>query len=220
MNDANKETNTAYEEPKKKVYVKLIIFLALITAMFIVLGAKFVSFYYKTHGIGGRYFYKGCDAEVVHQLPEGLTDEDISNAVIMDKYDNGFDHEYTTAGESDFFVETHYLLGVQNIDNKNCKVYLLSDCGHYKDSVLQSGSLVVKMIDFESRKVNGWVIICGSREAEQCMKARSGKLSPLSWPILYSAMRKQRSKRRSSLKRKKRSRRTIILTKWRNINFV
>ena len=53
MNDANKETNTAYEEPKKKVYVKLIIFLALITAMFIVLGAKFVSFYYKTHGIGG-----------------------------------------------------------------------------------------------------------------------------------------------------------------------
>lgn len=152
MNDANKETNTAYEEPKKKVYVKLIIFLALITAMFIVLGAKFVSFYYKTHGIGGRYFYKGCDAEVVHQLPEGLTDEDISNAVIMDKYDNGFDHEYTTAGESDFFVETHYLLGVQNIDNKNCKVYLLSDCGHYKDSVLQSGSLVVKMIDFEKQK--------------------------------------------------------------------
>ena len=156
MNDANKETNTAYEEPKKKVYVKLIIFLALITAMFIVLGAKFVSFYYKTHGIGGRYFYKGCDAEVVHQLPEGLTDEDISNAVIMDKYDNGFDHEYTTAGESDFFVETHYLLGVQNIDNKNCKVYLLSDCGHYKDSVLQSGSPVVKMIDFEKQK-GQWV---------------------------------------------------------------
>mgnify|MGYP007127258376 CR=1 FL=1 len=83
MNDANKETNTAYEEPKKKVYVKLIIFLALITALFIVLGAKFVTFYYKTHGIGGHYFYKGCDAEVVHQLPEGLTDEDISNAVIM-----------------------------------------------------------------------------------------------------------------------------------------
>lgn len=156
MNDANKETNTAYEEPKKKVYVKLIIFLALITAMFIVLGAKFVSFYYKTHGIGGRYFYKGCDAEVVHQLPEGLTDEDISNAVIMDKYDNGFDHEYTTDGESDFFVETHYLLGVQNIDNKNCKVYLLSDCGHYKDSVLQSVSLVVKMIDFEKQK-GQWV---------------------------------------------------------------
>ena len=44
MNDANKETNTAYEEPKKKVYVKLIIFLALITALFIVLGAKFVLF--------------------------------------------------------------------------------------------------------------------------------------------------------------------------------
>ena len=107
MNDANKETNTAYEEPKKKVYVKLIIFLALITAL---LGAKFVLFYYRTHGIGGHYFYKGCDAEVVHQLPEGLTDEDISNAVIKDEYDNGFDHEYTTAGESDFFVETHYLL--------------------------------------------------------------------------------------------------------------
>ena len=101
MNDANKETNAAYEEPKKKVYVKLIIFLALITALFIVLGAKFVTFYYKTHGIGGHYFY---------------------------------------------------LLGVQNIDDKNCKVYLLSDCGHYKDSVLQSGSLVVKMIDFEKQK--------------------------------------------------------------------
>lgn len=115
-----------------------------------------MTFYYKTHGIWGYYFYKGCDAEVVHQLPEGLTDEDISNAVIMVKYDNGFDHEYTTAGESDFFVETHYLLGVQNIDNKNCKVYLLSDCGHYKDSVLQSGSLVVKMIDFEKQK-GQWV---------------------------------------------------------------
>ena len=45
MNDANKETNTAYEEPKKKVYVKLIIFLALITALFIVLGAKFVTLF-------------------------------------------------------------------------------------------------------------------------------------------------------------------------------
>lgn len=56
MNDANKETNAAYEEPKKKVYVKLIIFLALITALFIVLGAKFVTFYYKTHGIGGTLF--------------------------------------------------------------------------------------------------------------------------------------------------------------------
>lgn len=155
MNDANKETNTAYEEPKKKVYVKLIIFLALITAMFIVLGAKFVSFYYKTHGIGGRYFYKGCDAEVVHQLPEGLTDEDISNAVIMDKYDNGFDHEYTTAGESDFFVETHYLLGVQNIDNKNCKVYILSNDGHYKGAGnMYSGGLVVRMLDFKKQDDN------------------------------------------------------------------
>lgn len=156
MNDANKETNVAYEEPKKKVHIKLLIFLALIAALVICWGLKIVTFYYKTHDIWGYYFYKGCDAEVVHQLPEGLTDEDISNAVIMDKYDNGFDHEYTTAGESDFFVETHYLLGAQNIDNKNCKVYLLSDCGHYKDSVLQSGSLVVKMIDFEKQK-GQWV---------------------------------------------------------------
>ena len=30
MNDANKETNVAYEEPKKKVHIKLLIFLALI----------------------------------------------------------------------------------------------------------------------------------------------------------------------------------------------
>ena len=54
MNDANKETNAAYEGPKKKVYVKLLVFLVLITVIVVVLGAKFVSFYYKTHGIGGR----------------------------------------------------------------------------------------------------------------------------------------------------------------------
>ena len=52
MNDANKETNAAYEGPKKKVYVKLLVFLVLITVIVVVLGAKFVSFYYKTHGIG------------------------------------------------------------------------------------------------------------------------------------------------------------------------
>lgn len=169
MNETNINTNiNANEEPKKKVYVKLLVFLVLITAIVVVLGAKFVSFYYKTHGIGGRYFYKGCDAEVVHQLPEGLTDEDISNAVIMDEYDSGFNHEYTTAGESDFFVETHYLLGVQNIDNKNCKVYLLSDYGHYKDSVLQSGGLVVKMIDFQKQK--------GQWAAEYLWEPRGGAM--------------------------------------------
>lgn len=155
MNDANKETNAAYEEPKKKVYVKLIIFLALITALFIVLGAKFVLFYYKTHGIGGHYFYKGCDAEVVHQLPEGLTDEDISNAVIKDEYDNGFDHEYADAGESDFFIETHYLLGVQSIDDETCKVYILSNDGHYKGAGnMYSGGLVVRMLDFKKQDDN------------------------------------------------------------------
>lgn len=37
MNDANKETNAAYEEPKKKVYVKLLVFLVLITAIVVVL---------------------------------------------------------------------------------------------------------------------------------------------------------------------------------------
>ena len=169
MNETNINTNiNANEEPKKKVYVKLLVFLVLITAIVVVLGAKFVSFYYKTHGIGGRYFYKGCDAEVVHQLPEGLTDEDISDAVIMDEYDSGFNHEYTTVGESDFFVETHYLLGVQNIDNKNCKVYLLSDYGHYKDSVLQSGGLVVKMIDFQKQK--------GQWTAEYLWEPRDGAM--------------------------------------------
>jgi len=156
MSDANKETNAAYEEPKKKVYVKLLVFLVLITAIVVVLGAKFVSFYYKTHGIGGHYFYKGCDAEVVHQLPEGLTDEDISNAVIMRTYNRGEANDYENAGKNDFFVESHYLMGVQSINDETCKVYLLSDCGHYKDSVLQSGSLVVKMIDFEKQK-GQWV---------------------------------------------------------------
>ena len=89
MNDANKETNVAYEEPKKKVHIKLLIFLAVIAALVICWGLKIVTFYYKTHGIWGYYFYKGCDAEVVHQLPEGLTDEDISNAVIMRTYNRG-----------------------------------------------------------------------------------------------------------------------------------
>lgn len=36
MNDANKETNAAYEEPKKKVYVKLLVFLVLITVIVVV----------------------------------------------------------------------------------------------------------------------------------------------------------------------------------------
>lgn len=40
MNDANKETNAAYEEPKKKVYVKLLVFLVLITAIVVVFRGK------------------------------------------------------------------------------------------------------------------------------------------------------------------------------------
>lgn len=103
MNDANKETNVAYEEPKKKVHIKLLIFLALIAALVICWGLKIVTFYYKTHGIWGYYFYKGCDAEVVHQLPEGLTDEDISNAVIMRTYNRGEANDYENAGKNDFF---------------------------------------------------------------------------------------------------------------------
>ena len=58
MNDANKETNAAYEEPKKKVYVKLLVFLVLITAIVVVLGAKFVSFYYKTHALEDTIFIR------------------------------------------------------------------------------------------------------------------------------------------------------------------
>lgn len=168
MNNANIETNESYEEPKKKVYVKLLVFLVLITAIVVVLGAKFVSFYYKTHGIGGRYFYKGCDAEVVHQLPEGLTDEDISNAVIMRTYNRGEANDYENAGKNDFFVESHYLMGVQSIDDETCKVYLLSDYGHYKDSVLQSGGLVVKMIDFQKQK--------GQWTAEYLWEPRNGAM--------------------------------------------
>ena len=41
MNDANKETNAAYEEPKKKVYVKLLVFLVLITAIVVVMLDKY-----------------------------------------------------------------------------------------------------------------------------------------------------------------------------------
>lgn len=58
MNDANKETNVAYEEPKKKVHIKLLIFLALIAALVICWGLKIVTFYYKTHGIWGYYFIR------------------------------------------------------------------------------------------------------------------------------------------------------------------
>lgn len=148
MNDTNKETNAAYEEPKKKVYVKLIIFIALITALFIVLGAKFVLFYYRTHGIGGHYFYKGCDAEVVHQLPEGLTDEAISDAVINVEYGkekNDFD-------KYECLAESHYLLGVQNVDDTHCKVYVMSLCERYRYSYTEnvSGSSMCRMIDFQN----------------------------------------------------------------------
>lgn len=150
INDANKETNAAYEEPKKKVYVKLIIFLALVAALFIVLGAKFVLFYYRTHGIGGHYFYKGCDAEVVHVLPEGLTDEAISDAVINVEYGkekNDFD-------KYDCLAESHYLLGVQNVDDTHCKVYVMSLCERYRYSYTEnvSGSSMCRMIDFQKRE--------------------------------------------------------------------
>lgn len=137
MNDANKETNAAYEEPKKKVYVKLLVFLVLITAIVVVLGAKFVSFYYKTHGIGGRYFYKGCDA------------------VIMRTYNRGEANDYDNAGKNDFFVESHYLMGVQSIDDETCKVYILSNDGHYKGAGnMYSGGLVVRMLDFKKQDDN------------------------------------------------------------------
>ena len=132
MNDANKETNAAYEEPKKKVYVKLMEFLELIPAIVVVIGAKFVSLYYKTTGNVRRIISQGCDAEVVHQLPEGLTDEDISNAVIMRTYNRGEANDYDNAGKNDFFVESHYLMGVQSIDDETCKVYILSNDGHFK----------------------------------------------------------------------------------------
>ena len=62
MNDANKETNAAYEGPKKKVYVKLLVFLVLITVIVVVLGAKFVSFYYKTHGTP---IHASCSGKVI-----------------------------------------------------------------------------------------------------------------------------------------------------------
>ena len=155
MNDANKETNVAYEEPKKKVHIKLLIFLALIAALVICWGLKIVTFYYKTHGIWGYYFYKGCDAEVVHQLPEGLTDEDISNAVIMRTYNRGEANDYENAGKNDFFVESHYLMGVQSINDETCKVYILSNDGHYKGAGnMYSGGLVVRMLDFKKQDDN------------------------------------------------------------------
>lgn len=156
MNDANKETNVAYEEPKKKVHIKLLIFLALIAALVICWGLKIVTFYYKTHGIWGYYFYKGCDAEVVHQLPEGLTDEDISNAVIMRTYNRGEANDYENAGKNDFFVESHYLMGVQSINDETCKVYILSNDGHYKGAGnMYSGGLVVRMLDFKKQTTIG-----------------------------------------------------------------
>lgn len=67
---------------KKKIHVKLMVFLAIISVLVIVMGYKYVNRF----GFHGYYIYKGCDAEVVHVLPEGLTDEAISDAVINVEY--------------------------------------------------------------------------------------------------------------------------------------
>ena len=151
-----KETNAAYEEPKKKVYVKLLVFLVLITAIVVVLGGQSsCRFITKLTALEDTIFYKGCDAEVVHQLPEGLTDKDISNAVIMCTYNRGEANDYENAGKNDFFVESHYLMGVQSINDETCKVYILSNDGHYKGAGnMYSGGLVVRMLDFKKQDDN------------------------------------------------------------------
>lgn len=58
MNDANKETNAAYEEPKKKVYVKLLVFLVLITAIVVVLGESSCRFITKLTALEDTIFIR------------------------------------------------------------------------------------------------------------------------------------------------------------------
>lgn len=136
---------------KKKIHVKLMVFLAIISVLVIVMGYKYVNRF----GFHGYYIYKGCDAEVVHVLPEGLTDEAISDAVINVEYGkekNDFD-------KYDCLAESHYLLGVQNVDDTHCKVYVMSLCERYRYSYTEnvSGSSMCRMIDFQNE--NGeWVM--------------------------------------------------------------
>lgn len=132
---------------KKKIHVKLMVFLAIISVLVIVMGYKYVNRF----GFHGYYIYKGCNAKVVHVLPEGLTDEAISDAVINVEYckeKNDFD-------KYDCLAESHYLLGVQNVDDTHCKVYVMSLCERYRYSYTEnvSGSSMCRMIDFQ--KENG-----------------------------------------------------------------
>lgn len=136
---------------KKKIHVKLMVFLAIISVLVIVMGYKYVNRF----GFHGYYIYKGCNAKVVHVLPEGLTDEAISDAVINVEYGkekNDFD-------KYDCLAESHYLLGVQNVDDTHCKVYVMSLCERYRYSYTEnvSGSSMCRMIDFQNE--NGeWVM--------------------------------------------------------------
>lgn len=136
---------------KKKIHVKLMVFLVIISVLVIVMGYEYVNRF----GFHGYYIYKGCDAKVVHVLPEGLTDEAISDAVINVEYGkekNDFD-------KYDCLAESHYLLGVQNVDDTHCKVYVMSLCERYRYSYTEnvSGSSMCRMIDFQNE--NGeWVM--------------------------------------------------------------
>ena len=55
----------------------------------------------------------------------------------------------------DCLAESHYLLGVQNVDDTHCKVYVMSLCERYRYSYTEnvSGSSMCRMIDFQ--KENG-----------------------------------------------------------------
>lgn len=129
---------------KKKIHVKLMVFLAIISVLVIVMGYKYVNRF----GFHGYYIYKGCDAKVVHVLPEGLTDEAISDAVINVEYGK----EKDDFDKYDCLAESHYLLGVQNVDDTHCKVYVMSLCERYRYSYTEnvSGSSMCRMIDFQN----------------------------------------------------------------------
>ena len=136
---------------KKKIHVKLMVFLAIVSVLVIVMGYEYVNRF----GFHGYYIYKGCDAKVVHTLPEGLTDEAISNAVIDVEYGK----EKDNFDKYDCLAESHYLLGVQNVDNTHCKVYIMSLCERYRYKYTEnvSGSSMCRMIDFQNE--NGeWVM--------------------------------------------------------------
>lgn len=112
-------------------------------------------------------------------------------------------------------------MGVQSIDDETCKVYILSNDGHYKGAGnMYSGGLVVRMLDFKKQDDNWTMTKMWEPRGGAMYEGSIRETIPSELADLIFSDEETEIKRRSPMKRKRRSRRTIILTKWRNINFV